>query len=323
MMLLTVTICTFNRAESLRRTLESLVAIRIPESARWEVLVVNNNCSDHTDAVIAAFADRLPIRREFEPRPGASHARNRAVETAKGEYLVWTDDDVVVDREWLAAYANAFRRHPEAAVFGGTIRPRYEQPVVKWVAESEALLAAPYCIRDLGEKPLPLSIAGYRLPLGANFAVRAQEQRAFLYDPQLGPGPNSQRRGEEHDVIEKILESGAIGYSVPDALVEHCIGQERQTISYLTRYFEGAGEADAYLRRQGASLYFGVPRWLWRGLIEGWLLYHLHRKISPGPVWVTHLKNYAYARGAIRYWIDHRKRNTGTKIDRPPLSGRV
>jgi len=310
-MLITVSICTFNRAESLRRTLDSLAAMQVPEDLVWEVVVVNNNSPDHTDAVIAAFADRLPIRREFEPQPGASHARNRAIEVAKGDYFVWTDDDVVVEPGWLAAYVEAFGCWPEAAVFGGSIRARYEEPVAKWVAESEALLGAPYCIRDLGSEPIPLSPAGNRLPLGANFALRSAEQRAFRYDPELGPSPTSQRRGEEHDVIERILHSGGVGYPVPAARVEHCIGHERQTVRYLTRYFAGSGEQDAFFEQQKGErhegpLLFGAPRWVWRGMIEGWLLYRINRVIAPGPVWVRHLKVYSRALGVLRYWRSER-----------------
>ncbi len=300
-MLLTVAICTLNRAESLRRTLDSLAAMGVPCHLGWEVVVVNNNCTDHTDEVINAFNDRLPIHREFEPQRGHSRARNRAVEAAKGDYIVWTDDDVVVDPGWLAAYAEAFRRWPEAAVFGGRITPRYEMPVVKWVAESEALLGGPFAIRDLGDKELPLSIAEGRVPYGANFALRAVEQLAFRYNPELGLGPGRRRLGEEVDVIERILGSGAVGYWVPAAQVEHCISHDRQTVSYIERYFAGAGETSTLMGgNREMPLWFGVPRWLWRGLIDGWLRYHLHRRFSPAPVWVNHLRTYAFSRGAIR-----------------------
>src|SRR5437773_636743 len=95
-MFLTIAICTFNRAESLRRTLRSLAALRVPDYVDWEIVVVNNNCTDHTEDVIAAFSDRLPIRRELELQSGLSWARNRAVHTAQGNYIVWIDDDVVV-----------------------------------------------------------------------------------------------------------------------------------------------------------------------------------------------------------------------------------
>ena len=133
-MSVTVAICTFNRAESLRRSLKSLAAMRVPSGLSWELIIVNNNSTDHTDDVVEEYRDRLPLRREFEPRPGLSNARNRAIDIAKGEYIVWTDDDVVVDAGWLTAYVEAFRRWPDAAVYGGRIKPRYEPPVAKWIA---------------------------------------------------------------------------------------------------------------------------------------------------------------------------------------------
>ena len=101
-----------NRAESLRRTLDSLSGDAVAGRCRLGGRGRQHNCIDHTDAVIKAFADRLPIRREFEPERGLSHARNRAVDAAKGDYIVWTDDDVVVAPGWLAAYIEAFRRWP-------------------------------------------------------------------------------------------------------------------------------------------------------------------------------------------------------------------
>ncbi len=290
--------------------------MRVPSELEWELIIVNNNCSDQTDDVIDAFAKRLPVRREFEPRRGHSVARNRAVDAARGDYIVWTDDDVVVDPDWLAAYADAFRRWPDAAVFGGRIIPKYDAPVAGWVIESESLLGAPYAMRDLGGVPVPLSLAEEdRLPFGANFALRITEQRAFRYNPELGLGAVRRRLGEEHDVIERIMRAGSIGYWVPDARVNHCISHERQTEDYIGRYFVGLGETLAYRSARPSEAdaglssgpsWFGAPRWLWRRLLREWLRYHIHRRISVAPVWVEHLRNYALARGAIRYWRSER-----------------
>lgn len=307
-MLITVAICTFNRAESLRRTLASLAAMRVPDNVEWEVVVVTNNCTDHTDAVIASFADRLPLRREREPQQGQSHARNRAIDVATGDYVLWTDDDVVVDSEWLAAYAMAFRRWPEASVFGGAIRPKYDEPVPEWLTESEAMLGGLLVIRDFGNEPMPLSIAEDRLPFGANFAVRTLEQRALRYDPKLGLRGNGQRRGDEIDVIERLLRAGATGYWLPTAQVEHCIPRERQTIRYVARYFAGWGETIAVQTgHPTVPFLFGAPRWLWRRWATEWFRYQVHRWISPAPVWVTHLKAYSTAGGAISYWRTQRR----------------
>lgn len=92
-----VAICTWNRAALLRQTLENMTKLLIPPGVEWELLVVNNNCSDATDEVIDSFSARLPIRRVFEAKPGLSNARNAAVRQARGEYVLWTDDDICVE----------------------------------------------------------------------------------------------------------------------------------------------------------------------------------------------------------------------------------
>ena len=224
---------------------------------------------------------------------------------ARGDYIVWTDDDVVVDPGWLAAYAQAFGRWPQAAVFGGRITPKYETPVVKWVTESESLLSDAFAIRDFGDDFLPLSIVDSRVPFGANFALRALEQRAFRYNPELGLAPGRRRVDDETDVIERVMRSGATGYWVPTARVDHCIGHERQTVGYVAGYYAGHGETGSFRNATttaGTRCWFGAPRWLWRRLVEQWLRYQFHHLVSPAPVWVAHLQAYATTRGTIRYW---------------------
>ena len=132
-MRITVAICTWNRAELLDRTLSQMHNLRIPPGIEWELLVVNNNCTDDTDAVVARHAQVLPIRRLFEGSQGQSHSRNHALREAFGELIVWTDDDVLVDQDWLAAYVKAARDWPEASYFGGTITPWFAAPPPFWI----------------------------------------------------------------------------------------------------------------------------------------------------------------------------------------------
>jgi glycosyltransferase involved in cell wall biosynthesis len=309
-MLITVGICTFNRAESLRGTLDSLAAMRVASDLAWEIVLVNNNCTDHTDDLISQYIGRLPVRREFEPVPGKSNALNRVIDVARGEYIVWTDDDVLVDAGWLTAYAEAFRRWPDAAVFGGRIIPQYEVPVAKWVIKSEAVLDGPYAIRDFGGYPYPLSAADEdHFPFGANWAVRAVEQRAFRYNPELGPMPTKIRVQEDTDVIRRLLQSGATGYWIPNAIAHHRIGRERQTIRYIATYYEGWGETWAFRNASitvFAPFLFGMPRRIWPRLVVWWVLYRCSRFILPAPIWVQYLKAYSYNKGILRFWQQKR-----------------
>jgi GT2 family glycosyltransferase len=248
----------------------------------------------------------LPIRREFESRGGKSNALNRAIDVAKGDYIVWIDDDVLVDPGLLTAYAAAFRRWPEAAVFGGRIKPKYEAPVEKWVLESEAVLGGPYAIRDFGDQVLPFSADDEdHFPYGANWAIRAIEQRAFRYDPNLGPVPNRIRVQEDTDLMIRLLRSGATGYWIPEAIVEHRIGRDRQTVRYIADYYESWGETLAFLNAAttvAAPFWFGIPRRIWPRLVVWWMLYRFCRFVCPAPVWVKYLEAYSWNRGMFRYW---------------------
>ena len=88
-------------------------------------------------------------------------------------------------------------------------------------------------------------------------------------------------------MITRLLESGATGYWLPDAMVEHCIGKERQAIAYIAAYYEIWGETLAFrkaARIAAPPLWFGVPRRIWpRRLVWG-VFYPICRYLSLAPV---------------------------------------
>ena len=248
---ITVIICTRNRAAQLANALESVVKLRIPKGLRWELVVVDNGSSDNTAEVVASFRDRLPARVVREESAGLSHARNRGVTEAAGRYICWTDDDVLLDPEWLAAYAAAFSRYPKAAVFGGEITPVLQAPTPKWFARlaDQWPLTTLLAKRDHGDQAIPLAFDQGIVPWGANFAVRAAEQRRVSYEPALGVSPLQRRVGEEAEVIFKIMRAGGLGWWVPDAKVRHIIPVKRQTLRYVYEFFFACGETGAYMER--------------------------------------------------------------------------
>jgi glucosyl-dolichyl phosphate glucuronosyltransferase len=247
----TVIICTRDRALQLRECLTSAAELRAPERLRWELLLVDNGSSDNTAEVAASFKDRLPIRVVREEAAGLSHARNRGVAEATGTYICWTDDDVLLDPDWLAAYAAAFERHPEAAVFGGQIIPVLQPPTPKWFGRlaDQWPLTTLMAKRDYGDKPIPLGFERGVVPWGANFAVRTTEQRRVPYEPALGVSPLQRRVGEEAEVIFRILKAGSVGWWTPKARVWHIIPVKRQTLRYVYEYYLSCGETAAYMER--------------------------------------------------------------------------
>ena len=299
-----IAICTRDRATSLARTLDSFTKMSIPSDLKWELIVVNNGSMDETEAVIGHFQDSLPLHREFEGAPGVSNARNRAVEVAQGAYVIWTDDDVIVDQHWLGSYVDAFRKWPNAAFFGGKIIPLFEGGTPHWLRECWKVVGDAYAFRDLGDEPIHFALKDNRIPYGANFAVRSVEQKAYSYNPALGPG--AWIPGEETDVIERMLKDGKSGYWVPGASVEHCTSRARQTITYLANYYQRQGRAQAHQDRNtylydGARL-FGAPRWLFRRMIMNYCKYRLNRFTSPPSTWIKFFVKFAMDRGRVDYF---------------------
>jgi glycosyltransferase involved in cell wall biosynthesis len=297
-MKITVAICTWNRAALLAQTLECMTALRVPAEVEWELLVVNNNCTDETDEVLARYTGRLPLRRCWEPNAGLSNARNRAVAEAAGEYLIWTDDDVVVNEEWLATYHQSFRRFPEAAVFGGPIVPRFAGQPPSWLVRAFPLVASAYGAIDLGTTPRELDCD--HLPFGANMAVRMREQRRHLFDPTLGVRPGRRLVGEETEVMQAILKGGGSGRWVPDARIGHRVPAHYQTVAYLRKHFFAWGRFCARDLAPGTGKrWLGRPRWLWRHALERELCYRVRRVIGQPAAWVEDLVRASIAWGRL------------------------
>lgn len=299
-MKLTVAICTWNRAPLLRQTLERMTELEAPPGVDWELLVVNNRCTDDTDAVLAAFAGRLPLRRLYEERAGKSFACNLAIAEATGEYILWTDDDVLVDPRWMIEYLAAFRRHPDSSIFGGLIQPWFEGTPPAWLEQGFAPVAGAYAALDLGPAELPLTFDRY--PYGANMAIRRAAHLRMPFDTAIGPRPGSGLRGEEMMLVRALLEVGETGWWVPQASVRHYIPRHRQSVRYLREYFQGAGRLLAYVGQpKGAARVFGRPAWMWRQAVENELLYRLWRPTRHALHWVPRLRDASVAWGQLRW----------------------
>lgn len=308
-MSLTVAICTWNRAALLRRTLESLTAQRKLEDTPWELLVVNNNCTDETDDVISTFKSRLPIRGLHEANPGLSNARNKAIGAATGDYIVWTDDDVVVCPEWLSAYAQAFLAWPDHAVFGGPIRPEFEGKPPSWLVSVWPQIQSAYAIRDIDPASGGLAIVTGKEPFGANFAIRSDLQRQHSYDARLGKSPlHPSLGGEEAAVIRALLASGHRGRWVPDAVVHHWVPRTRQSIRHIRDYCRGYGTYKAMsIDLSTQRFMLGVPRWMLRARVEYEIRYRAGRIFRKPDKWIHDLMQLGFAEGQLAYVREHQR----------------
>lgn len=303
-MLITVAICTWNRASLLRQTLEQMTHLGgLPVGVSWELIVVDNACTDGTADVLESFMGRLPLRRVFEPKPGQSNARNAAIAEARGGHIVWTDDDVLVDSEWLPAYARAFARYPDVAFFGGPIAAWFDAPPAAWLTAVLPCIGNAFAVREfdaLDDEAITTTF----VPYGANMAFRTDVLRVTGFDPRLGRVREGMLGADETTLMGHLLAQGETGRWVPGAAVRHYIPPERQTIRYLRRYYSGCAATTMTLatneERQSRML-FGRPRWAWRAAIQNEIAYRVRRVTSRPEIWIEDLKRASTAWGILRY----------------------
>lgn len=296
---ITVAICTYNRAKLLDLTLKTLACMSVPAGLDWEVLVIDNNSDDKTEAVVRTYHGRLPVRYLLERRQGLSFARNRAIDESKADYIVWTDDDVRVGSGWIAAYADAFRSWPGTGFFGGPILPWFEGNPPQWLTQGFDKVRGAYAVKDLASEPVVLKEPD-DLPFGANMAFKSEALESRRFDVRLGRKGRNLIGGEESQLILELVEEGQRGRWVPDARVEHFIPQSRQTLSYLRRYYRAHGRV-ARLRPESDSVthLFGRPRWAWRASLEREAVYWFSRLTGSPDRWIQRLKEAAYAQGVL------------------------
>lgn len=249
-MWITIVICTWNRAQLLRGALDSLEGINPPTADGWDILVVDNNSSDDTADVVQNYAGRLPVSRVVETRQGLSHARNLACSTARGDYLIFTDDDVIVDQELLAEYSRAFAAHPAAAFFGGPIEPKFVAKPPRWLAANFTRFASAYALRS-GSSGLELLTDATFLPYGANMAFSRSVLRHAPFLTDLGRTGVELIGGEETEFMGRLLASGHHGVWVGAARVQHLIAKDRMTKSYIWNYFLCQGKVQVRRHQHG------------------------------------------------------------------------
>ncbi len=326
-----VAICTWNRCELLRQTLQQLTAVPVPSGMTLDVLVVNNNCTDATDAVVDGFAGRLPVRRTFEAKPGLSNARNAALAASAGDYVIFTDDDVLVDDAWLTEFQQAARAYPEAAAIGGIIEPWFPHAPDPELLDVFPYLKNGFCGLDheLPAGPLPADLSIW----GANMAYRRAALGSLRFNPDLGPSPTSTVCADETDLVRRLRASGGAVVWWPQMRVRHYVVPARMTTGYLLEFTEGKGTEQVLIgRNQAGRQWFGAPRWLWTTLAKSSLGYagllagaggSLKRSYS-GPLprpnasrranVLVYRREMAYLRGMIR---GHRRLSAAG--DGPPL----
>jgi glucosyl-dolichyl phosphate glucuronosyltransferase len=276
-----VIVCTYNRAASLGRTLQSLNEMSVTHAEDCELIVVDNNSSDSTKACVEKFkqGSKVPVRYIFESRQGKPHALNTGIQSASGEILLFTDDDVLVDKGWVSNVIKTFNETNAVGV-GGKIVPVWPGGKPAWFhTEGPYGLMSAIASYDLGDARCELTSRS--VPFGANVAFRKEAfERHGYYRTDLGPSAGKDRVGggcEDTEFARRLVRSGEKLVYSPSAIVYHPVEPQRAQKRYFKLWHFEYGKS---LIKVGADTppgvqYFGVPRYLLRSLFENsfkWLV---------------------------------------------------
>ena len=267
---LTVAICTFRRYGLLQTTLASLAACKRPD-IDWQLLVVDNACDPQIETLVRSFSHRLPLHYLSEPRLGASWARNRATREAAAPLILFTDDDVTFDPDWLVRMWQAVTDHPECAFWGGRVEPVWGHPPPAWFnPELCPTLADAIVQYDRGRVSRPWDPRRDPPFYTANLALRTDAiADAGYFDTTVGHRGDHRMGMEDSLMVKAIAGTGGPGWYVADAVVHHPVPCERLTRGYLRRF----ALRQAWLSTRIHRGHRAIPPWFYRAaagrMVEG------------------------------------------------------
>ncbi|MQA31889.1 MAG: glycosyltransferase [Luteitalea sp.] len=242
-----VLIATYNRAALLGETLDCLAASRPPGFA-WEVVVVDNNSTDGTRAVVESRQASYPVALRYvrETRQGRSAALNTAMAATTAPLLVFSDDDVRVDAGWLETAAAALSQGWNYV--GGPVRPIWEARPPRWLDLTRSDTWGTIAILDYGAEPFVFEDRR-RVPLGCNLGVRRSViERVGDFRVDLGRSNGKLLLGQEvPEWLARVRAAGLRGLYIPGMVVHHHIPARRLTKEYHRKWWIGKGYSRATL----------------------------------------------------------------------------
>lgn len=241
--LISVIVCTYNRAEMIEGAITSLKDQRTSGRFDFEILVVDDGSTDSTNQIVIAQQNvsKIPIRYIRQEHAGVAAARNRGVGEALGNYIAFFDDDQIAEKDWLSELAERALTDDADCVGGPCL--------LRLPLDCKSQLD-PTIRRLLGEDPGMMPETNL---IGSGFVLRNREAtpgtgnvliKRSLFE-QIGLFSEGRVYGEDREFFMRAQRAGARFAISPHAVVYHIVPPSRLTATYLFRTATLGGQTQA------------------------------------------------------------------------------
>lgn len=249
---ISICICTYKRPRQLQILLEAIARQARP-MLRVEIVVADNDPAASAQSVLKHMAATLPIsiQSRHVTTPNISLARNTTVHAARGDWILFIDDDEEPDPNWIIALVETQRAFHADAVFGPVV-PRFGPGTPAWMSAG-------------GFFDRPRFPTGTRIGVGDARTGNVLVRRSALLKLS-GPFDEAYGRtgGEDTILFSQLLARDALLIWCDEAVVHESVPPERATLHWLLRRSFRGGQS--FMRAELQPLR-GMSRMMWAGYL--------------------------------------------------------
>ena len=229
-MVLSITICTYNRLEYLKKCLTSILD-QTQGSQIIEINIIDNNSTDNTKNYIAERQKEFPeINYYIEKKQGISHARNLSFKVCKGDFLAFVDDDAVINKNWLESLLNELKTQNQNIVYGGPIYPKFETEPEKWIDKNYFVRKFKETDGFLGTIKSKEGFSGGNMCISKNLFLKSNK-----FNTEIGMTGGNLGLGEEPDFFYKLVKNNKEVklYNISEMSITHSEASYKLEKEYL------------------------------------------------------------------------------------------
>ena len=271
-MKISVVICTYNRCESLKKTLESLSNQGFDSCFDYEILIVDNNSKDRTKEIVETFnvGAKNIIRYIFESRQGLSIARNRGIREAQGNIIAFTDDDCIVSENWLQEINNIFSDGVCQGAGGKIIALWGDVMPPDWYGKKGKYEIKGGIVEyDKGSKDFIYKKEAISLPIGANMVFQKScFDKHGYFKEDLGLVGKKLLMGEDREFCLRLIKQSECIKYCSNLIVWHPVERHRLTEKFFLQWHYWYGYSTSIFKEEDSSKkILKVRRYLFRQVV--------------------------------------------------------